>query len=126
MDIRLIKLFLIGGIPLFFYFMFSSFITKLVDEKYESSGFEIGEICYLGYEVNSRKSAGPFISINSYYFLIDGQRSKNLVRPYFPFNKQFDSFIEKMDKNKCYKAKYIEVKILFYKQRRIYQIIDEF
>ncbi len=29
-----------------------------------------------------------------------------------------------MDRTKCYKAEYLEVNLLFYKQRRIYQLID--
>ncbi len=38
--------------------------------------------------------------------------------------KQFPNFIKKMDRTKCYKAEYLEVNLLFYKQRRIYQLID--
>ena len=120
---------LIGGFLLFllfliFNFLFSSFVTKMVDKQYEQGNFKVGEICYLGYKPLSRKSTGAYISINSYIFSVDGLRSRNLVRPYFPFNRQFPNFIEKMDREKCYKAEYLEVKILFYKHRRIYQLLD--
>ena len=60
----------------------------------------------------------------SYFFLIDGLKSKNLVRPYFPFKNQFDNFINNLDRTKCYKVKYLEVEILFYKQRRIYELVN--
>jgi hypothetical protein len=62
--------------------------------------------------------------MTSYFFLIDGLKSRNLVRPYFPFKNQFDDFINILDTSKCYRVKYLEVKILFYKQRRIYELLD--
>jgi len=96
----------------------------MVDKEYEKGNFKVGEICYLSYEPSSRKSTGAYTSIASYFFLVDGLKSRNIVRPYFPFNKQFPNFIKKMDRTKCYKAKYLEINILFYKQRRIYQLLD--
>lgn len=96
----------------------------MVDKEYEKGNFKVGEICYLSFEPSSRKSTGAYASIASYFFLVDGLKSKNLVRPYFPFNKQFPNFIKKMDRTKCYKAEYLEVNIFFYKQRGIYQLID--
>src|SRR5690606_9871055 len=129
MDIYHRRVLLIGGLLLFLLFLilnilFSIFVTKMVDKQYEQGNFKVGEICYLGYKPLSRKSTGAYISIASYFFLVDGLKSKNLVRPYFPFNKQFPNFIKKMDRTKCYKAEYLEVNLLFYKQRRIYQLID--
>jgi len=106
------------------YLSFSNFITRMVDKEYEKRNFKVGEICYLSYEPHSRKSTGSHISISNYFFLVDGLKSRNLVRPYFPFNEQFPNFMEKMDRKKCYEAEYLEVKILFYKQRRIYQLLD--
>ena len=129
MDIYHRKVLLMGGSLLFLlyiilYLLFSNLITRMVDKEYEKGNFKVGEICYLSFEPSSRKSTGAYASIASYFFLVDGLKSKNLVRPYFPFNKQFPNFIKKMDRTKCYKAEYIEVNILFYKQRMIYQLID--
>ena len=129
MDLYHRRVLLIGALLLFFLFLifkilFSIFVSKMVDKQYEQGNFKVGEMCYLGYKPHSRKSTGAYISIDSYYFLVDGLKSQNLVRPYFPFKKQFPNFINKMDRTKCYKAEYIEVNILFYKQRMIYQLID--
>jgi hypothetical protein len=94
------------------YLSFSNFITRMVDKEYEKRNFKVGEICYLSHEPYSKKSTESYISISSYFFLVDGLKSRNLVRPYFPFNKQFPNFIEKMNRKRCYKAEYLEVKIL--------------
>lgn len=96
----------------------------MVDQEYENGSFKIGEICYLSDEIFLRISTGAYTSIASYYFLVGGLKCKNLVRLYFPFNKQFPSFIKTIDRTKCYRAEYIEVNILFCKMRRIYQLID--
>lgn len=129
MDLYHRRVLLIGGFLLFlllliFNILFSIFVSKMVDKQYEQGNFKVGEICYLGYKPHSRKSTGAYTSIDSYYFLVDGLKSQNFVRPYFPFKKQFPNFIKKMDRTKCYKAEYLEVNIFFYKQRGIYQLID--
>jgi len=129
MDLYHKRILLMGGSLIFviytiLYLSFSNFITRMVDKEYEKRNFKVGEICYLSYEPYSKKSTESYISISSYFFLVDGLKSRNLVRPYFPFNKQFPNFIEKMNRKRCYKAEYLEVKILFYKQRRIYQLLD--
>lgn len=123
------RILVMGGSLLFvlyiiLYLSFSNLITRMVDKEYEKGNFKVGEICYLSYETRSAKTADTYESTSIYYFSIDGLKGTNTARPYFPFKKQFPNFIKKMDIKKCYKAEYLEVNILFYKQRRIYQLLD--
>lgn len=96
----------------------------MVYKEYKHGNFRFGEICYLGYESRSGKSSDTCVSTSTYYFSIDGLKSTHSVRPYLSFKHQFPKIIQKMNK-KYYEAEYIEVKILFYKQRRIYQVYFE-
>lgn len=109
---------------IFSVFIFSSLINNMFDKQNENGNFKFGEACYHSLKPYSRKSTGSYVDMTSYFFLIDGLKSKNLVRPYFPFKNQFDNFINNLDRTRCYKVKYLEVKILFYKQRRIYELIN--
>ncbi len=97
----------------------------MVDKEFEKGSFKIGEICYMGYEARSAKSADTYESTSIYYFSIDGLKSEHIGRPYFPFKEQFKSLKKTLVHNKCYKAQYIEVNFLIYKERRVYQLIEK-
>lgn len=103
--------------------LYGSIMSDIIDKNVKENNFKQGYICFFDYKPHGGKTG--FSTNKSYYFYIDGKKSKNKMRPYFPFREQWDVFIKNMDRQQCYKAKYVEAKFLFFTQRRIYQVFEQ-
>lgn len=99
----------------------------IIDENVRKNQFKQGYICFYDYKPQTgSKSKGSYGDREYfYYFYIDGKKSQNLIRPYFPFGEQWEGFINRMDRRQCYQATYIEARFLFFTQRRIYQVFEK-
>ena len=107
--------------------LYSFVMSNIVDENVKNNQFKRGYICFYDYKSKAAsKSQGLYDNrAYFYYFYIDGKKSKNRMRSYFPFREQWNVFIKNMDRRQCYEATYIEAKFLFFTQRRIYQVFDK-
>ncbi|MDR7016691.1 hypothetical protein [Acinetobacter sp. 3657] len=107
--------------------IFDSIMTNIIDENVKKNKFKQGYICFYDYRPKTgSKSKGSYGDrAYFYYFYIDGKKSQNRMRPYFPFREQWNVFIKNMDRRQCYQATYVEAQFLFFTQREIYQVFEK-
>ncbi len=104
--------------------IYSSIMSSIIDENVKKNKFKQGYICFCDYKPQASKFGGVNDSPAFYYFYINGKKSQNRMRPYFPFREQWEEFRKNLDRNKCYKATYVEAQFLFFTQRRVYQVFE--
>lgn len=107
--------------------LYSFVMSDIIDKNVKSNNFKQGYICFYDYRPKTgSKSKGSYGDrAYFYYFYIDGKKSQNLMRPYFPFREQWDVFVKNMDRRQCYQATYVEAQFLFFTQRRVYQVFEK-
>ena len=74
--------------------IYSSIMSNIVDGNVKKNQFKQGYICFFFFFSKAgSKSQGSYSDRPEfYYFYIDGQKSKNRMRPYFPFRTQWGEF----------------------------------